>query len=78
MTYECSCSDISLVEWNKKMKGIKPINYKWLVAKIKKHLPHLYESLMLKYHNPYENYCGVNQEYYILVHSATEYFIRKH
>ncbi len=78
MTYECCCSDISLKEWEQKMKGIKPINYKWLVAKIKEHLPHLYEGLLLQYHNPYENYCGVNREYYILVHSSIEYFIRKH
>ena len=76
MTYECCCSDISLSEWNKKMKGIKPVNYKWLVSKIKKHLPQLYEDLCLDYYNPYENKCGVNQDYYVLVHSAIEYFIK--
>lgn len=57
--------------------GGKPINYKWLVNKIKKHIPQLYEALALDYYNPYENKCGVNQDYYILVHSAIEYFIKK-
>ena len=45
--------------------------------KIKKHLPQLYEDLCLDYYNPYENKCGVNQDYYVLVHSAIEYFIKK-
>lgn len=58
-------------------EGGKPINYKWLVNKIKKHIPQLYEALALDYYNPYENKCGVNREYYILVHSAIEYFIKK-
>ncbi len=77
MTYECCCSDISFSEWQKKMKGVKPINYKWLVNKIKKQIPQLYEALALEYYNPYENKCGVNREYYILVHSSVEYFIKK-
>ena len=80
MTYECNCSDISLAEWKKKMKGIKPIkpiNYKWLIRKIKKHLPHLYESLMIDVYNPYQEKCVVNRDYYVLVHSAIEYFIKK-
>lgn len=77
MTYECCCSDISKQEWEQKMKGIKPINYKWLVAKIKKHLPQLYEELALQCYNPWENNCGRTSEHYILVHSAIEFFIRK-
>ena len=59
------------------MKGIKPINDKWLVKKIKTQMPQLYEALALDYYNPYENKCGVNQDYYILVHSSIEYFIKK-
>jgi len=78
MELECTCSQITIQEWERKMKGIRPINYKWLVAKIKKHLPQLYEDLLLSFYNPYENKCGVNQEYYILVHSSIEYFIKKH
>lgn len=77
MVYECCCADLSLDQWKERMKGIKPISYKWLVAKVKKHLPQLYESLMLDFDNPYENKCGVTKEYYILCHSAIEYFIKK-
>ncbi|OYP54231.1 hypothetical protein CIK99_14195 [Prevotella sp. P5-92] len=77
MVYECCCADLSLDQWKERMKGIKPISYKWLVAKVKKHLPQLYESLMLDFYNPYENKCGVTKEYYILCHSSIEYFIKK-
>ena len=59
------------------MKGSKPLSYKWLVDRIKKHLPELYYDLGLEYYNPYEKQCRVNKRYYILVHSATEYFILK-
>lgn len=77
MYYECCCADITIEEWKHKMKGIKPVNYQWLVRKIKKHLPQLYEDLMLDVYNPYQEKCGVNREYYVLVHSAIEYFIKK-
>lgn len=59
------------------MKESRPLSYKWLVDRIKKHLPELYYGLGLEYHNPYEKQCRVNKRYYILVHSATEYFILK-
>lgn len=77
MKYECNCTDISLSEWKKKMKGLKPISYKKLVELIKKNVPQLYEELALDYPNPYQNQCGENQDYYVLVHSAIEYFIKK-
>lgn len=53
MYLECDCSQISIEEWERKMKGNRPINYDWLVKKIKKHLPEVYEGLCLKYYNPY-------------------------
>lgn len=77
MTLECDCSQITKLEWEKKMKGSRPLSYKWLVDRIKKHLPELYYGLGLEYYNPYEKQCRVNKRYYILVHSATEYFILK-
>lgn len=58
------------------MNGVKPINYKWLVNKIKKHIPQLYEALALDYYNPYENKCGVNQDHYILVHSSMSILLK--
>lgn len=77
MYLECDCSQISIEEWERKMKGNRPINYDWLVRRIKKHLPEVYEGLCLKYYNPYQDKCKSNKRYYILVHSAIEYFIRK-
>lgn len=77
MELECTCSEMTLEEWERKMKGSRPVNYKWLLSKIRKHLPKLYEALCLDYYNPWENECRVNKQYYILVHSATEYFIKK-
>lgn len=55
----------------------RPLNYGWLVRRIKKQLPLLYKELCLEFYNPWENQCRVNRDYYILVHSAIEYFIRK-
>ena len=59
------------------MKGARPLSYKWLLCRIRKHLPELYYDLELEYYNPYEKQCWVNKRYYILVHSAIEYFILK-
>lgn len=49
----------------------------WLVKRIKKQLPLLYKELCLEFYNPWENQYRVNRDYYILVHSAIEFFIRK-
>ena len=77
MYLECTCSQISIEKWKQKMKNSRPLNYGWLVRRIKKQLPLLYKELCLEFYNPWENQCRVNREYYILVHSAIEYFIRK-
>lgn len=77
MELECNCSQISTWEWKRKMKGSRPLNYKWLVARIKKHLPHLYEDLCLQFYNPWQDQCRRTRTHYILVHSAIEYFIKK-
>lgn len=77
MELECNCTQITINEWKEKMKGTRPISYKWLVGKIKKNLPWLYEALALEFYNPWENDCCSNKEYYILV-SGIEYFITKH
>lgn len=77
MKLDCTCPEITQDEWERKMKGSRPLNYKWLLRRIKKHLPKLYEELCLDFPNPYENQCKVNKKYYILVHSAIEYFILK-
>ena len=77
MYLEATCGNITTDKWNELMKGAKPINYHWLINKIKRELPHLYNKLMLNYYNPYANQCKVTKTHYILVHSMIEYFIRK-
>ena len=73
MWLECTCADITKDQWDKLMKGSRPLNYKWLVKKIKKELPDLYRNLMLDVYNPYENWTRVTKTHYILVWSAIEY-----
>ena len=77
MYLECTCTQVSADKWAELMKGGKPINYKWLVDKIKRELPNLYYELALEYPNPYKDECLVTKTHYILVHSAIEYFIKK-
>lgn len=77
MYLECTCANITIDKWNELMKGAKPINYKWLVNKIKRELRYLYNELSLEFYNPYAEQCRVTETHYILVSSATEYFIRK-
>ena len=77
MTLECTCVTISNEKWELLMKGSKPINYKWLVNKIKRELPSLYNDLRLDIYNPYGEQSRVTKTHYILVHSMIEYFIEK-
>ena len=77
MCLEYTCAEITKDKWNELMKCAKPINYKWLVNKIKRELRYLYDELALNYYNPYEEQCRVTKTHYILVSSAIEYFIRK-
>ena len=77
MYLECTCAEITTDKWNELMKGAKPINYKWLVNKIKRELRSLYNDLSLEFYNPYAEQCRVTKTHYILVSSATEYFINK-
>lgn len=77
MYLECNCTNISKDVWENLMKGAKPINYKWLVNKIKIYLPQLYFDLRLDLYNPFCEQCVVTKTHYVLVSSAVEYFIRK-
>ena len=77
MEYETNCTQIDITKWNALMKGARKCSYKKLVARIKKEIPSLYESLCLDIYNPWEGDCQQTKTHYILVHSAIEYFIRK-
>lgn len=77
MYLECSCTQIPLSQWDVLMKGKRPLNYKWLVSKIKRELPELYASLDLNLFNPWWESCYRTNTHYILTHSAIEYFLKK-
>jgi len=77
LTYECCCADITQDRWNKLMRKTKPCNYKKMVAKIKRDCPDMYDSIGLKYPNPYKDQCRITPTHYVLVHSAIEYFFKK-
>ena len=77
MYLECTCVGIGMKRWNQLMKGSKPLNYEWLLRRIRKHMPDLYEALGLNFYNPYEEQTRVTRTHYILVHSSIEYFIHK-
>ena len=77
MKLECTCQDITKQEWDKLMKGRRPMSYQWLKRRIKRSLPHLYDELMLGYCNPFEGDTYRTKTHYILTHSAIEYFILK-
>ena len=75
MHLECTCADITLEKWQMLMQGATRTNKRKLNSLIKIHLPELYTGLSLNLCNPY-NYFKTNT-HWILVHSSTEYFIRK-
>ncbi len=77
MYLETTCQDVSLEQWNALMKGARKCSYKRLVARIKKEMPFLYDSLILNLYNPWKNDCKQTKTHYILVHSMIEYFIHK-
>lgn len=77
MNLECTCLDIDIGRWEQLLNDSQPINYDWLVMKIKKQMPDLYERLALQFYNPYCENAKVTKTHYVLVHSAIEYFIKK-
>ena len=71
---ECNCTHITPRRWDQLMEGATKANHRVIDGLVKKMLPDLYESLVLKSYNPY-NYFKTNT-HLILVHSAIEYFIQ--
>lgn len=62
MHLESTCIDMSAEKIQAILERSKPINYKWLISKIRKHLPELYSDLCLDFYNPYKNQCRVTKE----------------
>ena len=77
MELECTCCDINKGRWDELMKEKKRISHRWLVNKIKKELPMVYESLCLQFYNPWNDNTYSTKTHYVLTHSAIEYFFRK-
>lgn len=74
LKFEASCASINKEEWDKLMEGAKRGNKREINALVKKLLPDLWWGLELRFNNPY-NYYKTNT-HLILVHSATEYFLK--
>lgn len=77
MELYATCADLTCKQVNELLKDAVPTDYKTLVEKIKVQLPDLYDKLALEFYNPWENACTETEKYYVLVHSATEYFLTK-
>ena len=77
MKLQCTCKDITKQEWDKLMKGRRPMSYQWLKRRIKRSLPHLYDELIFDYYNPCDSATYRTKTHYILTHSSIEYFILK-
>ncbi len=75
--YDGCCADIDSDEWERRMDGKRPFPYKKLVKMIKAKYPDMYEQLALQFPNPWEEDTYETPEYYILTHSAIEFFFRK-
>lgn len=74
LEYDGCCKDISLKEHKRRMKGAVRANQRKINQLVKRHLPDLYTSLALEFYNPYKYY--MTDTHLILVHSATEYFLK--
>lgn len=75
--YDGCCADIDSDEWESRMDGKRPFPYKKLVKMIKAKYPDIYEQLALQFPNPWEEDTYETPEYYVLTHSAIEFFFRK-
>jgi hypothetical protein len=78
MEYITNCTSISLIEWERLMKGAKKCSGRLLRKKIIKENPEIAESLALQYINPFEEQCKRNSKnrVAIYVHSGIEYFFK--
>jgi hypothetical protein len=78
MEFIGTCSDFNLPTWERLMKGAKRFSYKTMCILIKEQYPEMYHDLALNLYNPWCRQTKQTPTHYILVHSATEYFFRKH
>ena len=53
MYLECTCTGITIDEWDSLMSGAVYMDKEELNNLVKEHLPYLYELLALDFYNPY-------------------------
>ena len=70
------CCDINISKWNKYMNNTTKANCSIIEKHIKEYLPELYDSLGLKFYNPYRYQSYKKEALFIYTHSAIEYFIK--
>ena len=75
--YYSNCTVLTENEVSSILQKSKKASYKRLVNKIKKTYPDIYKELDLNLYNPYHENTAQTNKYYILVHSAVEYFFEK-
>lgn len=59
------------------LEDARPASYLHLKKLIRKSYPELYEHLSLDLYNPWHSETAQTKDYYVLVHSAIEYFFKK-
>ncbi len=74
LEYETNCTHTSTFEWKRLMKNATVANKRIVNQLVKKHLPYVYDSLLLHLYNPYQYF--KTKTHLILVHSPIEYFLR--
>jgi len=75
---ETTCVQTKTSQWNHLMRNAVKADGKKIRAMIKEQIPDLYESLGLKFYNPYESQCQRTDKHYIYVHSSIEYFLKRY
>jgi hypothetical protein len=71
---ESTCATVTETEWNKLYHKATRANKRRIHKLVKKHLPELFTELALNLRNPYEYFKTAT--HLIIVHSATDYFIK--
>jgi hypothetical protein len=78
MEYIGNCTSITIIEWERLMKGARKCSGRLLRKKIIKENPEIAKYLYLHLYNPFEGQCKKNTKtrIAIYVHSGIEYFFK--
>ena len=76
--FQCDCTEITLQRWDELMLNARKASGSKIRKMIKEQIPELYHGLALQFYNPYEGKSMKTNTHYIYVHSAIEYFLKRH